>query len=461
MNVVLSREEVKNKILERIMYYDYQMGCVYYRPYIRLVDNHMEDDIEKFKFKVESNRTLDYYDCNITVNRLENNITHLSCSCDNFKKIQSCQHLAACLLNYSNDIFKVVVNDKIREDVTKDIFDSISDDIVKTGIVKKEVKLEIHLEGTNYYGHQIDNLSLVLKIGIDKLYLCKERKIRNFLEAYSNGVPFEFTKKFVYNPDYHYFNQEDEKILNYLNLFANYQQNSYYSTKLIFTKNCISGLFNLIKNRPFYLNDYLIKEFRNDFPFNTTLLKKDGKYRLKINLSDKLMPITNDLEYIQVENRLYQLDSKNIELLKNILIYEMEELVFDDNHKEDFTKKVLPSIKKNIILDDSVDDIKISKELVYKLYFDLYHNKVICNLKLLYDDVLIDYFEKNSVVVRENDKENIVIDDLYQLGFIINNESIYLDDIDDIGYFFEEGLASLYFLKLSIKSSNKLLVSII
>ncbi len=49
------------------------------------------------------------------------------------------------------------------------------------------------------------------KIGIDKMYILKN--ITEFAYSKLNGYELDFGKKFTYNPNTHYFADEDEKLV--------------------------------------------------------------------------------------------------------------------------------------------------------------------------------------------------------------------------------------------------------
>jgi SNF2 family DNA or RNA helicase len=77
------------------------------------------------------------------------------------------------------------------------------------------------------------------------------------------------------------------------------------------------------------------------------------------------------------------------------------------------------------------------------MYFDLYRDKIICNLKFLYDGEEIDYFDTNSTILRDSEYEENVLNDLYACHFSINKNKILLENTEDIGEFLENYLIKL------------------
>ena len=113
------------------------------------------------------------------------------------------------------------------------------------------------------------------------------------------------------------------------------------------------------------------------------------------------------------------------------------------------------------VVDKSVDNLVIVKKPECKLYFDIYHNDIVCNIKFIYGDKEIYYFDKVEGIARDVEYENTVIADILELGFIIENNKFILSDIDLIGEFFEsslEEIASKYDTYTSEKIKNTKIV---
>ena len=62
-----------------------------------------------------------------------------------------------------------------------------------------------------------------------------------------------------------------------------------------------------------------------------------------------------------------------------------------------------------------------------------------CNIKFDYNGE-IDYFDSDDKVLRNEEFENNVLNDVLKYGFIIENKKIVLNDLDRIVDFIENGL---------------------
>lgn len=418
---------------------DYIKGRYYFAGYIGRGNAWFDKDnsnIMNLSVNIESERTTKIYSTDFKINLDTNEILNLKCDCPQFHETKSCKHLAAVLYYYFDQIFKFKITDKEKEEYTKDLFTRIKGNNDKRK-VKEEVKVQYEIT-TDVY-----SFNLCLKVGNSKLYMAKDSKLRSFLRAIRDKKEYNFGKNFLYSPDSCYFSKENQEIIEYLILLVDSDNRYYYGNNIINGDYNIKRFLFLLQDKEFLLNNYRIEKVTNEFPFNSKLNLENDNYKLKLDLKNDSIPITSDFEYIQVKNTLYHLDSKKASLIKDIKDNEMDELIFNKNDKSIFVDSLLPLVKDNIIIDNKITDIKITKDVKAKLYFDLYKELVICNLNFLYDEELINYFDKDSNVLRNMDYEVEVIDDLVKADFIIDKDKIYLEDIDKIGKFLESDLLTL------------------
>lgn len=414
---------------------DFIKGKSYPSYYIDFLGVEQKDNNNIFNFDVESERTYDVY--KVRIEGIKNNINKVSCTCPQFRATRSCKHIAACLINYKDDILMFDPKERLLN-ISEQIIDYFKPKEIKRE-VKKQVALDVELNST-YRGYQV-----VLKMGIDKLYLVRH-KMGEFFRCYEDGEgTLEFGKSFTYDPSKHFFGKEDTEILDFLYQYFDNNGSARYANlnNASLSDKDLIKLINLLKNRKFKIDYKEITAIIDKFPFELKLIKKDNEYILDVDINDKVKPITNNLEYFVSNNILYHLPKKYRELLTILVANKVKQLVFSENNLDSFIKGILPIVKDQIILDDSVSDkIIISTKPECKLYFDLKKN-ILCNIKLKYNDIEVDYFDKTDNILRDTDYENSILDDLFNIGFKIDNDKIILDDIDKIGEFFEKNLEEL------------------
>ena len=359
-----------------------------------------------------------------------------SCNCFESYKGQLCQHVAGVYINYIDKIFNTTIDDIIKEK-TKSIFKQLE---VKsnTGYNKKEeLKLEVEID--------LDG-EVNLKIGTTKLYMMKS-KIINFLNCYLNkDDTLDFGKNFTYDPKIHYFNEEDERIINFFaNIYESYK-GGYPSNRDIVSlqDNGLKAFLKLVINKGFTIKHIgYIDTIYENFPLESSITKKGNNYIFNIDNTEDLYPLTRDYEYIVYNHKCYHLKMRDYKLLELINDNHMNSLIFEDKDLDKFSRSILPVVKENIKVDNKVNNIVIVKKPAASLYFDLNRNDIVCNLKLNYNGMIIDYFDQNDSILRDIDFENEVLEDIYKEGFINNNKKLLLEDLDTIGIFLEEGLARL------------------
>lgn len=424
-----------DKIRSIVNNQDFIKGRTYPSYYIDYVGVEQKNNNNIFNFEVESERTYDIY--KVKIEGVKNNINKVSCTCPQFRGTNSCKHVAACLINYKDEIFNFDPKERLLN-ISNEILKYFKPKDIKRE-VKKQVNLEVELN-QNYRGYQ-----LVLRIGIERLYSIRH-KMGEFLVCYENGEgTVEFGKSFTYDSSKHFFSKEDTELLDYLYQYFDNNGSVRYTNlnSSDFQDKELAKIIQLTKNKKIKIDGKEIIAIIDKFPFETMLSKENDEYIFDVEITDKTKPLTSNYEYVLSDNVIYHLNKRNRELLKILIDNKVRQLVFNEENLESFTKGILPIVKDQIILDEKLQDkIVISSKPDCKLYFD-FKNNIDGKIKLKYNDTEIDYFDNTENIVRDTEYENNVLDDLLEMGFVNENNKLILDDIDKIGDFFETGLEEL------------------
>lgn len=416
----------------------YIKGKNYNEYYLRYLGSRAFLNDEKLDvFDVESESTNNYYDVYIfTKNDL---LTNATCNCPQYKRTRTCKHIAACLLNFNNVIFKKVP-DKFE----------VSDEILKLFYSEKKDKKSVKEALTLDLELEFDDDSVIVKpsVGLKKTYVINnETKFNDFMDAYKNGGKYYFGTNFEFDSEKHYLSKEDEEILEFLYGFKKHQYYySYYSKSNIFELNEreFKILLDKIKNRSFKIKGHSkVKGISFDMPTSLDLDVKDGNYNLSVEDLDNYKFLDDNFKYVLYKQMLYVLPGNYSKMLKEMKEHRVSNLVFKKDNMETFKNGLLRKVKNNINLSDNVTDIVISSKPDIALYFDLLREKIDCKVKLNYDGNEIDYFEDNTKIIRDDEEEEKVINELLDYNFKINKNKITLDALDDIGYFVSEGISNL------------------
>ncbi len=417
-----------SKIREVINRSDIQKANNFNERYVNYRGYTETNQGKKHIFLVKSQSSYTYYTAYILIKN--NNIKDVDCDCIQFQNYGSCKHLAACFRFYSTELFGK--KKKTTEEISSILLDKYYGN--NKQIIKKELKLDINinLKEEHYYGESNIYYELKINIGNDKMYSLNAR-YSSFKPAYLYENKCKFGKELTYDPDNYYFNNQNKNLIEYLIKNNINLQYSYLSA---------SEIASIIPylSMPFNFDNHEINYINEEFPFKTSITKKDDNYELTFNFNGAIN-IAN--KYVYTNGELYKLSKKEQELVNDLLETEITKIKINKKDFQKFTKGILPIIKDNIEVDTNMqEELVIINEPNVKLYFDINNNEVKCNLKLDYNGE-IDYFDENEKILRNTEYESNIINNLFIYGFKIENKKIILDDLDKIVYFIEIGLNEL------------------
>ena len=380
----------------------------------------------------------DDYD-NVFVLTYNNQIIRYGCTCRDARMYGTCKHIAACIINYRDEI---IGKPKDEYEIGNDILKEFISDKPKKNNIKEALKLELELS------FEETNPEFKLMVGLKKTYvLNNQTKFSNFMNAYKNEQQYKFGVNFTYDPDKHYFKDEDKDILEFLN---GYKRStgyySYYNNESMFelSSRDLDTLLKKLENRQFTIKNYgLINSIEHGLPTEISLNLDNNNYKLDIENFNKYFILDGNCKYIAYNKTLYILEHKQSKFIAKMYLNNISEIKFKKEDVNLFKEGLLSNIKENIKIDEKITDIVISKEPVASIYLDLNRDKIVCDIKLDYNGNIINYFDENTVIVRETDYEDKIINKLLELNFIIDKKKIYLDNIDEIGYFLTEGITKL------------------
>lgn len=336
---------------------------------------------------------------------------------------------------------------KSSKNILKEFYENKKENDIK---LKKQIKLEVTLEFHNKYKPSI---SLKLRIGLDKLYNLNS-KLNQFLTVYkSESGIIEFGKNFEYNKATHFFSKSDEEIINYLlNLKS---RNPYYNMNYFEIDIEESNeIIDILKNKTFLINGIEINNIKKELPIKMYLTKTEDTYEFS-NL-DQIEFLDKTYKYTLKNNTLYVLPTKVSNVLKMMSKEGLKSISFKEEDLEIFTNGILPIFKNNIEISEKIKDkITIGSKPEIKIYLDLNGAVLNCMIKLTYNTHTIDYFEKNANILRDEETEQELIKDLLKNNFTIENNNIYISDLELIGEFLENTITSLA-QKYEVYTSNKL-----
>lgn len=429
----------------------YLRGQNYPLEYINFIEKSKIGSTEYYEFEVESETFDDYYEVTIAAHKEE--FSSAYCTCPAYERIGECKHIAAVLINF-DDFLTETLNDeekilKRSIEILKEFYKEPKERTLK---LKKQITLEIELEFHNNYSPSVTPR---FRIGINKLYSLNN-KLNNFLNAYeTQKTTYELGKDFTYDKDEHFFNETDQNIINYLLLIK--RNNPYYNMNMLsIPLERINDFLNILKNKTFYIKGAgLINKITNGCPFKMNLTKEKELYKLSVKEQD-IEFIDKFYKYIKQNETLYILPEKISHILLLMNKHKLKEIIFKKDDLELFTSGILSNIKTNVQIDKQIEsEITIGVKPEVKIYLDLKGNLITAEVKLTYLDTEINIFDKTPTIIRDNETENEILKTLLEYNFQIENEKIYMEDLENIGDFLTGKIDELL-AKYEIYTSNKI-----
>lgn len=380
-------------------------------------------------FQINSQHINYYYDANIITRN--NKIFSYFCECPQFKKLNTCKHLAGCLIHCHDIIFKNLLSDY---DISNNILDIFYKQNKNNFKEKKLMKLDIELDFLN------NNATFKLFIGVDKLYAINNaNKFELFVLSYINKEEFRFGVGFTFLPNEHFLSSEDEELLLFL---YNYNENNNYNIFELNQRELVS-ILDKLRSRVFRIKNFgTVNGVKYELPSSLLLCKENDLYKLKIKDFDNYNILDSSFKYVLYNNYLYVIPNKYRKIFVTSFDYYIKEIVFKEDKLNIFKDGLLQNIKNNVFIDENINNIVITGEPIANLYFD-FNNIITCDIKFDYGTESVNFFDINSNVVRDREFETNVVNSLTSYNFVKENNVFILKDIDYIGDFLNNGLRKL------------------
>ena len=398
-------------------------GVKYYTnqlvDYIDIDIDDLQNNLLTFRGGVNSEDNYSFYFNSITIDIKHFKIIENDCSCADCqskgKSIFICKHIVAIVIKSLKQI-------KNKKDVPPILIDILGADKDKLSNTNSKTSLDLSkqllslLDNTKRERVNLDVLINVdsnkaiaeFKIGIDKMYILKN--ITEFAYSKLNGYELDFGKKFTYNPNTHYFADEDEKLVD---IIEEYGTNLSYNFSSSHSKKFMEINASSLKQ---FLNAIKYKDF--------TLIFSKEEYHPKI-LNDTL-PVRFDFKNIEDKIVLYSKDSLPVPLNKE-----------DSKDVLGLLVPRLKSISQEVHLDDNIKN-NITKDFKSEFYFDMIDGNICCDVKYIYDD------EDKKFVLPNIQKEATIENKLTSSQFTKeNNHYVFKGTDHDLFTFLDLQLESL------------------
>lgn len=354
------------------------------------------------------------------------------CDCGEFKHNQMCKHIAGVLVNnYYNIISYSYVDELLIGNRILNLYGRVSKP--KQNTIKRKVNLAVELV------FNTNPISFRLLVGTDKMYVVTNNKLSSFLYAINNNEKMEFGKNFTFDGMNNYFDDDGKRIIEFL---KGYQTNNRYTSDnpYALSKREMLTLIDLLKRENIKIKDYGIAyKVYNGMPTKYHLSKNEH-YVLNIEDFDNYIVLDSNGEFVLYNHDLYLLSTEEARIIELMDENSISSIAFDDKSVDVFKKGLFNSIKKNIIIDDNIYEVKLPTKPEINMYFDI-SSVLKCRLEFIYNGETVNYFDSLDSF-RNQEDEIIPVNELMQYNFVIKNNYFVLEDSDLIYDFIENSLAA-------------------
>lgn len=413
--------------------------------------------------KVMSESDISIYNTNLSFDIKKGDLIYTECSCSDFKKncdfnsTYICKHIGATFYKFEEAVIdKKKVKNELEniDDKEIDYSEVILNEVEKITTNKKEkVNLKINLSkkaiSKNNFYYELD-----LKIGIKKFYVVKS--IVDLINAKKNNAIVSYGKEFKYNPVIHYFSEEDEKILDFIEEYVSLNEpfKGVYAAEKI-TNNIFGG------NKTLFIPQSSLRRFLENIKDDNILLTENEKSKEVIILKEDL-PIkfnikeeNNEIKISSNEDipksmtykgdvylykdKLYLPNFKQIKYYKaiNDILSKEKIISFKNANKQKVINKLIPIlelISNEICIDEDLNKNIVKEEAKLEVYFDKEKNKTLAEVKANYGDISFNILigpKDNEYVIRNINKEEKIENLLNSLSFYRSNEKFIFNGNDE------------------------------
>ncbi|MDF2541646.1 MAG: hypothetical protein K0S47_1364 [Herbinix sp.] len=445
----------------------YARGLQYYKDN-RVTNATWSNTTKQYRMVVKGS-----YNYSVVVEEQEDGSFDYNCNCPSRLKDQgACKHVVAALLFILKYQERALMSESKSPEERKivqilDYFSSQEDNLLVGETFGLEVVITIPaiLKGENA------RALISLRGGNQRKY--KIQTIKKFLGDIYHHENFAIGKDFKYVYGESTFDKTSLEVLNYLLEIYEMQEvidSSHFSkifskTQMMITKNMLVKLLGILKETGFtlelYGNTFEDVRYINGNPtISYQLTMDDDSVSVDYKGKEAVLPLSETGELLYYDGAVYQADKKFIRNFKpfyNSLGKDKEALIFRGEFKTGFLEYVLPKISETMELEvpEELKSRYITSDLECKLYFDKHKTGIKAELKFKYGDYEFNSFENASagsyIIVRQREKEEFIIANLLQLGFIPYKNFYLLKNEDSIYEFLSgkvmelEEKATLYY----------------
>ncbi|WP_294385848.1 SNF2 helicase associated domain-containing protein [uncultured Clostridium sp.] len=415
--------------------------------------------------KIMSESDISVYNTNLSFDIKKGDLIYTECNCRDFENncdfnsTYICKHIAATFYKFAEAVEekKKLKNDSLRNtnkneevDYSEVILNEI-DKVIKNKRERVNLKINISKKSVsrNSFYYELD-----LKIGVKRYYVVKN--IIDLINAKKNNKILSYGKEFKYDPTIHYFSDDDERVLNFIEEYVSLNEafekeysvqritnNVFGSNKTLFIpQSALRRFLNNIKNESISLTEDELSEeveiLREDLPIKFSIKEENNEIKLS-STAELPKPMTYKGDVYLYNSKLYLPNFKQIKYYKTIndILNKESSISFKNKNKQKVINKVIPLlelISDNICIDENLNKNIVKEDLKLEVYFDRERNKTWAEVKAIYGEISFNILKgpkDDEYVIRNINEEEKIEQLLNNLSFYRNNDKFIFNGNDE------------------------------
>lgn len=464
---------------------DYYRGSRYYRE--NAVSNVTWSKLNK-QYRATVRGSHDY---TVMVQVPDDSPMNYTCNCASFAKHQgACKHVVAALLFIENYLERTEIKQPESQE-EKNVYQMIDyfHKLEFKELYGETFEIFVTITIPGLMKGNTGKAFISIQVGNKRLY--KVQNLRKFLMEYYNQETIVLGKEFKFFHGESQFHKNSAKVMDYLleiyeiqeSLGKVYYSNLFSKAEMMLTRNMLIKLLECIGSDAFCLElfDQVYPEvyFEKGNPrIELDIAMEENKISVEYQSQDEVIPVIDDGRLLYMNQRLYLPEKefiRNFLPFYTCLVKEKKTLEFKEENKNKFLEVVLPKIHESMVIElpAEMKGKYIVEDVKSKVYFDQYKGNIKATVLFQYGDSEINPLTNSDngfIVVRQKEKEKVLLDHLDSLNFIPYKTTFLLKNEKDIFDFLINGteelskLAELYysddFKNIQIRKQNAVQTSV-
>ncbi|HLR70249.1 MAG TPA: DEAD/DEAH box helicase [Pseudogracilibacillus sp.] len=462
----------RNEIQQLFPPHIYERGLIYYNE--KRVNGLSYNKHEQTWF-AEVRGTQKYY-VEIDLAKLANGKIRTYCECPAFDTYHTCKHLVAVMLLIAEQQPEKIWNSKdTQQFIEKLLLSEHHTTSFHSNKLPMKVEYYLKLDDTN-------KIWLELKTGLDHCYVI--RNVRDFLDNVLADNGHFFTKKFSFDPNEHYFLQQDREIMEQLQSFI--QTGDLFTDRSYTVENAYDRREFLIPPLTFktllerVTRRMLLVETGKEFFKEVQIVEDEMPFSFSVapDTSEQLMLKINELKdsHYYPEYKMIFSDGTFFFPTENQLRIITQIKRFGETNKglpiasesvDTFFSEALPVLKQAspVEIEEEITNEIVEHPLRAKLHLEEKNNTIAGKLTYHYGKYVIDPFSKNNeqevIIIRDVHQEQYIMGLVEQSNFYYNGKELYIkmENDEEIYYFLYTILPTLeQYVELFLTADIKRLI---